>query len=66
MIITTGSRTLKHSEAGKDNNKKYFIKNSFGVIENGYLVEFWGTQIDISENKKTEENLFWQSKKLKR
>jgi PAS domain S-box-containing protein len=50
-------------EVDKDNNKKYFTNNSFGVIENGYLTEFWGTQIDISKSKKIEQDLLESKQK---
>ncbi len=37
--------------------KKYFINNSIGIIENGLLLGIWGAQIDITERQKTEKNI---------
>ncbi len=50
-------------EVDKDNNKKYFLNNSFGVIDNGYLSEFWGTQVDISKSKIIEHDLLESKQK---
>ena len=42
----------------------YFLNNSAGVIENGQLVELWGSQRDITEQKKIEAALQHRSDQL--
>jgi PAS domain S-box-containing protein len=37
--------------------KIYFLNNMTGIIEDGMLKRIWGTQQDITEKKKTEEQL---------
>lgn len=48
---------LETKEIDKNGNEKYFINNVVGVIENGYLIGNWGTQLDITERKKFEREL---------
>lgn len=43
-------------EVDKEGNAKYFLNNLVGIVENGFLVRAWGTQQDISERKRAEEN----------
>lgn len=33
---------------------KYFLNNCVGIVENGYLTRLWGTQQDITERKRIE------------
>ncbi len=42
----------------------YFLNNSVGVIENGQLVELWGSQRDITARKRIEEALQHQTDQL--
>ncbi len=44
-------------EVDKDGNKKYYLNNATGIIENGYLVRIWGTQTDITEKIETEKKI---------
>lgn len=44
-------------EIDKDGNIKYFENSLIGVVEEGYLVRAWGSQIDITERKKTQDSL---------
>ncbi len=44
-------------ERDKDGNIKYFLNNVVGIVENGYLTHVWGTQRDITEQKKAYEAL---------
>lgn len=37
------------SEQDANGNPRYFSNNVIGIIENGYLTHFWGTQTDITE-----------------
>ncbi len=50
-------QNLETREIDKNGNEKYFINNVVGVIENGYLIGNWGTQLDITERKKFEDEL---------
>lgn len=42
----------------------YFLNNSVGIIENDQLVELWGSQRDITTQKKIEEALLHQSDQM--
>lgn len=47
-------------EVDKEGQPKYFLNNLVGIVENGFLVRAWGTQLDITERKQAEaerENL---------
>lgn len=44
-------------EVDQEGNVKYFLNNGVGIIENGQLVRLWGTQRDITELRKTQEEL---------
>ncbi|HEV7620703.1 MAG TPA: PAS domain S-box protein, partial [Flavisolibacter sp.] len=39
-------------EKDRYGNAHYFLNNAIGIIENGYLVRIWGTQREITQNKK--------------
>lgn len=51
-------------EIDKDGNPKYFLNNLVGVLEGGYLVRAWGTQLDITAQKKLEEELRRRAEEL--
>src|SRR5262249_35758408 len=38
-------------------NTKYFLSNLIGILENGTLIRVWGTQRDITEQKRAEAAL---------
>ncbi|MCC5599201.1 hybrid sensor histidine kinase/response regulator [Nostoc favosum] len=42
-------------EIDKQGNSKYFLNNLVGIVENGLLVRAWGTQRDITERKRAEQ-----------
>jgi PAS domain S-box-containing protein len=44
-------------EVDKDGNSKFFLNNILGMVENGILVKVWGSQRDITERKKLEQQL---------
>jgi PAS domain S-box-containing protein len=44
-------------ETDKNGNVKIFVNNLVGIIENDMLVRAWGTQKDVTEVKKAEEEL---------
>lgn len=49
-------------ELDKDGNKKYFVNNAVGIVEDGMLLRIWGSQSDITERKEIIE----QNRKLYR
>lgn len=44
-------------EVDKDGKFKYFLNNLVGIVENGFLVRAWGTQIDVTERKQADTAL---------
>lgn len=46
--------TLEYDRQG---NRKYFLNNLIGIVEDGKLVRVWGIQRDITELKTTQEQL---------
>ena len=44
-------------EIGKNGEEKYFSNSITATIKNGKLIEAWGTQTDITELKRAEEEL---------
>src|SRR5690606_37927262 len=42
-------------EVDHEGSIKYFLNNGVGIIESGQLVRLWGTQRDITELRKTQE-----------
>lgn len=40
-----------------DGSIVYFSNNTIGIIEKGYLVRMWGTQLDITERKKIQDQI---------
>lgn len=44
-------------EVDKNGNSRYFINNFVGIIENNEVVRAWGTQRDITETKRANEEL---------
>lgn len=48
---------IETKEFDRYGNTRYFLNNMEGVVEEGMLQRVWGTQQDISERKKAEEQL---------
>ena len=46
---------LESQEKDKFGNKKYFLNNLFGIIEDGKIIRIWGAQRDITKIKEAEE-----------
>ncbi len=46
---------LESQEDDKYGNRKYFLNNLLGIIENGKLTRIWGAQRDITKIKEAEE-----------
>jgi signal transduction histidine kinase len=44
-------------EKDRNGNTIYFLNNLVGVAQNGFVIRAWGSQIDISEKKKIEEQV---------
>jgi len=44
-------------EIDKNGNTRYYSNNAVGIIEDGKILRYWGTQIDITERMKTEKAL---------
>jgi PAS domain S-box-containing protein len=44
-------------ELDREGKPKYFLNNLIGVLENGRLIRVWGTQLDITERKRLEDEL---------
>ncbi len=44
-------------ERSKGGAIKYFLNNTIGIIEDGMLTHVWGTQRDVTEQKRSEEAL---------
>jgi PAS domain S-box-containing protein len=56
-FINSGYRLseAESSEVDKEGNRKYFLNNLVGIVEDGKLLRAWGTQRDITERKQAEE-----------
>jgi PAS domain S-box-containing protein len=55
-----GGYRLIGAEAGEvdiHGNTKYFLSNLIGIVENGTLIRVWGTQRDITQQKRAEAAL---------
>jgi PAS domain S-box-containing protein len=48
---------VQTEEIDKNGNIRYYLNNAVGIIEEGKLARYWGTQIDITERMKTEKAL---------
>ena len=57
----TGAESHELDAEGKP---KVFLNNLVGVVENGRLVRVWGTQLDITERKRLEEELRRRAEEL--
>jgi len=42
-------------ELDKDGNEHWYTNNSIGIVEDGFLIRIWGTQLDITQQKKAEQ-----------
>ena len=59
QLVREGYRSANREtkEQSRDGRTVYFLNNAMGVIENECLVGLWGTQLDITVLKETEEAL---------
>ncbi|MGE5611900.1 MAG: PAS domain S-box protein [Bacillota bacterium] len=44
-------------EVDRDGGRKYFMNNFLGVVEDNHLLRVWGTQRDITQQRRVEEAL---------
>ena len=51
-------------EYDKEGNIKYILNNLIGIIENEKLIRIWGTQRDITQQTKAQEDLIYKDKLL--
>ena len=51
-------------EYDKEGNTKYILNNLIGIIENERLIRIWGTQRDITQQRKAQEELIYKDKLL--
>ena len=54
---------IDSQETDKNGNVKHFRNSYFGILDSGYLKWVWGIQIEITEQKRLEAQLF-QSQKM--
>uniref|UniRef100_UPI001683814F GAF domain-containing protein n=1 Tax=Oscillatoria sp. FACHB-1407 TaxID=2692847 RepID=UPI001683814F len=50
-------RAAESEEITPEGRRCYFFNNVIGIIEDGYLIGGWGTQLDISELRETQQAL---------
>ena len=57
--VKSGYRLIEREsrELDRAGQTKYFLNNLVGIVEEGALRRVWGTQRDITERKRTEEEL---------
>lgn len=60
-FITVDALTVEYDKSG---NKKYFLNNVVGIIEDNKLYGFWGTQRDITKMKENEDLALIREKQL--
>ena len=51
-------------ELDKDGNKKHFVNNLIGIVQDGQLIRIWGTQRDITAQRVAEEKIRYQARVL--
>jgi PAS domain S-box-containing protein len=58
-LVNEGYRSANREtwEVARDGKTVYFLNNSVGIIKDDHLVGLWGSQLDITTLKKTEDAL---------
>lgn len=66
-FINSGYRTenVITEEINNNGNKKSFRNNAIGIIRDNQLVRMWGTQTDITEQRKAEKDLVESERKYR-
>jgi PAS domain S-box-containing protein len=59
QFIRSGYRLsdAESHERAKDGAEKYFLNNLIGVVEGGMLVRAWGSQRDVTEQRRAQQHL---------
>lgn len=57
----TNAESVEYDNEG---NTKYILNNLIGIIENEKLIRIWGTQRDITQQRKAQEELIYKDKLL--
>jgi PAS domain S-box-containing protein len=67
-FVRSGYRLInaESREVDTAGNTGYFLSNLVGVVENGKLLRAWGTQRDVSDQKRTEAALRASEDRLRR
>ncbi len=52
-------------EIDKYGNKKYFLNNLIGIVRDGLLLRVWGTQRDITDQRKAEDQIRFLARVVK-
>ena len=58
-FVTSGFRLtdVESHEQDRDGHPKIFLNNMIGIVENGLMVRAWGTQRDVTEQRRLEEQI---------
>ncbi|HUR11944.1 MAG TPA: PAS domain S-box protein [Flavitalea sp.] len=66
-FINNGFKLLdaESFELDRNGNKKYFLNNLIGIIEDGILLRVWGTQRDITDQRIAEEQIRFLARVVK-
>jgi PAS domain S-box-containing protein len=59
---STGDETVEYRADGEP---VWFLSNTVGTVENGYLVRLWGTALDITERKRADAALQASEQKMR-
>ena len=67
-FIESGYRVVNEETIEPDinGNNHYFSNNTIGIIKDNKLVRMWGTQVDISEKRKTDRLIKEKNRKIAR
>jgi PAS domain S-box-containing protein len=68
MFVRSGYRLMgaETLETDRHRNRKYFLSNLVGIVENGQLIRAWGTQQDITRQKEADDALKLGEERLRR
>ncbi|MCC7491060.1 MAG: PAS domain S-box protein [Fimbriimonadaceae bacterium] len=58
-FIASGYRAIQNetAEVLPDGQRRWFVSNDIGIVEDGHLVRIWGTSLDVTERRQAEEAL---------
>jgi two-component system, cell cycle sensor histidine kinase and response regulator CckA len=66
-FVRSGYRTveLESHELDRQGAPRWFVNNLLGVVEEGFLTAIWGTQRDVTEQRRSEEALRQSQEQLR-